>query len=182
MKNLLVCTLLFASAFTLNAQVANTRIYAAEKLAKVKEKADSPLYAPAVKTLLRDADKALKMTPPSVMDKTMTADSGDKHDYMSMGPYWWPDPSKPDGLPYIRKDGQRNPELDKLDRNKLGDMSKAVTTLGLAYYFSGDEKYAQKAVDFLNVWFLDAKTKMNPNLTYGQTILERIKAWDVVQV
>ena len=103
MKNLLVCTLLFAYAFTLNAQVANTRIYAAEKLAKVKEKADSPLYAPAVKTLLRDADKALKMTPPSVMDKTMTADSGDKHDYMSMGPYWWPDPSKPDGLPYIRK-------------------------------------------------------------------------------
>ena len=100
----------------------------------------------------------------------MTADSGDKHDYMSMGPYWWPDPSKPDGLPYIRKDGLRNPELDKLDRNKLGDMSKAVTTLGLAYYFSGDEKYAQKAVDFLNVWFLDAKTKMNPNLTYGQTI------------
>ena len=82
MKNLLVCTLLFAYAFTLNAQVANTRIYAAEKLAKVKEKADSPLYAPAVKTLLRDADKALKMTPPSVMDKTMTADSGDKHDYM----------------------------------------------------------------------------------------------------
>ena len=170
MKNLLVCTLLFASAFTLNAQVANTRIYAAEKLAKVKEKADSPLYAPAVKTLLRDADKALKMTPPSGMDKTMTADSGDKHDYMSMGPYWWPDPSKPDGLPYIRKDGLRNPELDKLDRNKLGDMSKAVTTLGLAYYFSSDEKYAQKAVDFLNVWFLDAKTKMNPNLTYGQTI------------
>lgn len=50
-------------------QVANTRIYAAEKLAKVKEKADSPLYAPAVKTLLRDADKALKMTPPSVRTK-----------------------------------------------------------------------------------------------------------------
>lgn len=51
MKNLLVCTLLFASAFTLNAQVANTRIYAAEKLAKVKEKADSPLYAPALSKL-----------------------------------------------------------------------------------------------------------------------------------
>ena len=177
MKNLLVCTLLFAYAFTLNAQVANTRIYAAEKLDKVKEKADSPLYAPAVKTPFRDADQALKLPPPSVMDKTMTADSGDKNDYRSMGPYWWPDPSKPDGLPYIRKDGQRNPELDKLDRNKLGDMSKAVTTLGLAYYFSGDEKYAQKAVDFLNVWFLDAKTKMNPHLTYGQTIPGKNKAF-----
>ena len=49
MKNLLVCTLLFASAFTLNAQVANTRIYAAEKLPKVKQNPYSPIYAPAVK-------------------------------------------------------------------------------------------------------------------------------------
>ena len=170
MKNLSVCTLLLACAFSLNAQVSDTRIYNAEKLAKVKAKVDAPTYAPAIKALVKDADKALKMVPSSVMDKEMTADSGDKHDYMSMGPYWWPDPSKPDGLPYIRKDGQRNPELDKLDRNKLGDMSKAVTTLGIAYYFTGDEKYAQKAVDLLNVWFLDAKTKMNPNLTYGQTI------------
>ena len=162
MKKIVCAMLCILLVFSLSACGGNVN--------EVKEKADSPLYAPAVKTLLRDADKALKMTPPSVMDKTMTADSGDKHDYMSMGSYWWPDPSKPDGLPYIRKDGQRNPELDKLDRNKLGDMSKAVTTLGLAYYFSGDEKYAQKAVDFLNVWFLDAKTKMNPHLTYGQTI------------
>ena len=64
---------------------------------------------------MREADKAMNLTPPSVMDKNMVASSGDKHDYMSMGPYWWPDPSKPDGLPYIRKDGQRNPELSKLD-------------------------------------------------------------------
>ena len=56
MKNLLVCTLLFAYAFTLNAQVANTLIYAAEKFATGIANADSRLYAPAVKTLLRDAD------------------------------------------------------------------------------------------------------------------------------
>lgn len=170
MKNLSVLILLLVSTFTVNAQIANIRIYNAEKLAKVKSKSDSPIYAPAIKTLIRDAEKVMKVTPPSVMDKTMTADSGDKHDYMSMGPYWWPDPSKPDGLPYIRKDGLRNPELDKLDRNRLGTMSKAVTTLGLAYYFTGKEQFAQKAADFLNVWFLDAKTRMNPNLTYGQTI------------
>ena len=154
----------------MNAQTVNTRIYPAEKLAKVKAKADTPTYAPAIKTLMKEADKAMNLTPPSVMDKSMTASSGDKHDYMSMGPYWWPDPSEPDGLPYIRKDGLRNPELSKLDRDRLGNMAKAVTTLGIAYYFSGNEQYAKKATDFLKVWFLDAKTKMNPNLNYGQTI------------
>ena len=35
---------------------------------------------------------------------------GDKHDYLSFGSYWWPDPDKPDGLPYIRRDGGVNPE------------------------------------------------------------------------
>ena len=79
----------------MNAQTVNTRIYPAEKLAKVKAKADTPTYAPAIKTLMKEADKAMNLTPPSVMDKSMTASSGDKHDYMSMGPYWWPDPSKP---------------------------------------------------------------------------------------
>lgn len=170
MRNLLLSAFALVCLLPMNAQTVNTRIYPAEKLAKVKAKADIPTYAPAIKTLMKDADKAMNMTPPSVMDKSMVASSGDKHDYMSMGPYWWPDPSKPDGLPYIRKDGQRNPELSKLDRNRLGDMAKAVTTLGIAYYFSGNEQYAKKAADFLKVWFLDAKTKMNPNLNYGQTI------------
>lgn len=170
MKNLFALLFILACTFTLNAQTTNTRIYHAEKLSKVKAKVDSPTYSPALKALIKDADKALKMTPPSVMEKEMVAASGDKHDYISMGPYWWPDPSKPDGLPYIRKDGQRNPELDKLDRNKMGNMAKAVTTLGIAYYFTGNQEYAQKAVDFLKVWFLNDKTKMNPHLTYGQTI------------
>ena len=170
MRNLLLSAFALVCLLPMNAQTVNTRIYPAEKLAKVKAKADTPTYAPAIKTLMKEADKAMNLTPPSVMDKSMTASSGDKHDYMSMGPYWWPDPSKPDGLPYIRKDGLRNPELSKLDRDRLGNMAKAVTTLGIAYYFSGNEQYAKKATDFLKVWFLDAKTKMNPNLNYGQTI------------
>ena len=170
MKNLLMSAFALACVLALNVQTVNARSYPTEKLAKVKAKADTPAYAPAVKQLIKEADKTLKQTPPSVMNKNMVASSGDKHDYMSMGPYWWPDPSKPDGLPYIRKDGLRNPELDKLDRNRLGEMAKAVTTLGLAYYFTENEQYAQKATDFLNVWFLNPETKMNPNLNYGQTI------------
>ena len=63
---------------------------------------------------------------------------------MSQARYYWPDPSKPDGLPYISHDGKSNPELDKLDRNRLGETAQRVTTLALAWYFSGDEKYAQR--------------------------------------
>lgn len=150
-------------------QIPSTRIYDGEKLAKVKARASSEEYAPALTRLMNEADKALKSKPLSVMDKTMLAGSGDKHDYVSMGPYWWPNPSTPDGLPYIRKDGVRNPEAtgDAVNIKKtIGDIS----TLGIAYYFSGKEKYAAKAAQLTRVWFLNPDTRMNPNMNYAQMI------------
>ena len=116
------------------------------------------------------ANKMLSKRIVTVMDKQMTPSSGDKHDYMSMGRYWWPDPTKSDGLPYIRKDGQSNPEIEKLDRIPLSNFAKSVETLAVAFYLTADEKYAQKAVDNLRIWFINPETKMNPNMNYGQTI------------
>ncbi len=127
-------------------------------------------YSEAVKVLLRDADRELTKTIITVMDKPMTPPSGDKHDYMSMGRYWWPNPNTADGLPYIRKDGVSNPELEKLDRIPLTQMTRSVKLLSLAFTVTGDEKYLFKAVENLEMWFLDKKTRMNPNLNYGQTI------------
>ena len=122
-------------------------------------------------TLLEDAAKALAVKPMSVMDKTITPPSGDKHDYMSQAPYWWPDPAKADGRPYIRKDGQRNPEIDRLpDHDNLGRLNSAVATLGLAYRLSGKPEYAHHAARLTRVWFLDAATRMQPHLKYGQGI------------
>lgn len=46
----------------------------------------------------------------TIINKTIMPPSGDIHDYVTMAPYWWPDPTKPDGIPYIYKDGQINPE------------------------------------------------------------------------
>src|SRR5262245_11940190 len=69
----------------------------------------------ALATALRTAaDRAMKEGPFSVMDKQMLPPSGDKHDYMSMGTYWWPNPNTANGLPYIRRDGERNPEIEKI--------------------------------------------------------------------
>jgi hypothetical protein len=125
---------------------------------------------PALEALKTDADKALTVPRFSVVDKGVTPPSGDKHDYLSQAPYFWPDPARPDGKPYIRKDGVRNPEIDKITDHKAIDGLASAQTLGLAFYFSGDERYAEKAAGLLRAFFLDPATRMNPNLEYAQFI------------
>jgi alginate lyase len=130
-----------------------------------------PAVMPAWAALKADADKALVSDRFSVVDKPTTPPSGDKHDYMTQAPYWWPDPKKPDGLPYIRRDGERNPELDKLpDHVAMDRMASAVTTLSLAAYVGNDERYGAKAAQLLRAWFVEPATRMNPSLTYAQFI------------
>ena len=145
-------------------------IWDATHLANVKQSIHEPFYATAYQALQAEADKLLDVQPLSVMMKEKVPASGNKHDYMSQARYYWPDPTKPDGLPYVSRDGESNPELNKLDRNRLGATASRVTTLALAWYFSGEEKYAQKATELIRVWFFDKDTRMNPNLEYAQMI------------
>lgn len=136
-----------------------------------KTKAKDPAFMPAYEQLMQEADGILKYKPVSVIDKTDLPPSGDKHDYMSIGPYWWPDPSKPGGTPYIRKDGEINPEVKNYpDKENMPKLCSNVYVLSLAYYFSGNEAYAKHASKLIKVWFLDSATAMNPHLNYGQAI------------
>jgi hypothetical protein len=128
-------------------------------------------FAPALVHLKHDADQALEFKPVSVMDKPTTPPSGDKHDYMSQAPYFWPDPKSSNGLPYIRRDGEHNPEIRTIpDHKNILEMPETVETLALEWYFSGDERYAAKAAQLLRVWFLDSATRMNPNLEFAQAV------------
>jgi Alginate lyase len=124
----------------------------------------------SLKQLLLQANSFMTKKPTSVVEKSQLPPSGDKHDYFSLSPYDWPDPSKPNGLPYIGRDGMVNPEVYSIpDKQNLNDMILWVRTLSIAYYFTDDPKYASKAGEFLRVWFLNDNTSMNPNLQYSET-------------
>lgn len=133
---------------------------------------NSDYVQPAYQSLMTSADKVIDDGPWSVTEKTSMPASGDKADYYSIGPYWWPDPKKDDGLPYIRRDGETNPErnTDAFDSVAMTRMSSAVETLTLAGYFSGDTKYSDRAALVLKHWFIDPATAMNPNLNFAQSI------------
>lgn len=133
---------------------------------------NNALFVDAKNALITKADGMLKHPLYSVMDKSLVAASGDKHDYFSFPPYWWPDPTKDNGLPYIRKDGVSNPDANNgaTDKQRLVRMSNDVYYLALAWYFSDNPIYAEKAVAQLEHWFIDPATKMNPNIQYGQSI------------
>src|SRR5262249_9368963 len=126
--------------------------------------------APALAELEREAKSALSAGPFSVVEKTNLPPSGDKHDYMSIGPYFWPDPATSNGLPYVRHDGRRNPANRTSDRRDLSSMMGNVETLALAWYFTGDETYANKATQLLYTCFLDSETRMNPNFQFAQAV------------
>ena len=142
-------------------------------LAQVKWRlqAGDAALTPSLNKLKRDADRALLGGPLSVTEKSITPPSGDKHDYMSIAPYWWPNPNMANGLPYVRRDGEVNPERDRTsDRKKLDNMIQTVKTLALGYFFTDREAYAAQAGKALRVWFLDAPTKMNSHLRFAQSI------------
>lgn len=139
---------------------------------KARLKAKDAALQPAYEALLRDADRALKTAPFAVTQKERTPPSGDKHDYLSLAPYWWPNPQSQDGLPYIRRDGETNPDSKRgTDANALGALGNTVEALSLAYYFTGEARYADHAVSFIRSWFLVPATKMNPHFRFAQAVL-----------
>jgi len=156
-----VISVVMAAAIGASAQTANPRVFIL----------DAKELKPKLARIERDAQKALTAGPFSVVTKDVTPPSGDKHDYMSQAPYFWPNPASANGLPYIRRDGERNPEIEKInDHRVLDQMTAAVETLALAYHFTGKEEYASKAAGLLRAFFLDPATRMYPNLQFAQAI------------
>ena len=138
--------------------------YTFEELLAHKEKAPRE----AVEALKNKADKILAEPTLKITDVEITRPSGDPHDYISMGPYWWPNPDTPDGLPYISRDGIINPEtLQEVNAPKL---YPSIKQLALAAFYFGEKKYSEYAERQLYAWFVNPETRMNPNARFAQSI------------
>ncbi|MEI7187584.1 alginate lyase family protein [Dickeya dianthicola] len=148
----------------------------ADKLAEVKQQLRSQSAPPqtqlAYQQLLREAESNMKKPDLSVTQKRSMPPGGNRHDYWSLAAYWWPDPQRKDGLPWVRHDGKVNPATkgEGTDAIRLATFTERVHVLALAWYFSGRPEYAGKAISMIRTWFITPETRMNPNLNYAQVI------------
>ncbi len=126
--------------------------------------------AESIDLVINRAEEALKHPIRHITDIQAALSEGGSHDYYSNADYFWPDPQKPDGKPYINRDGETNPENFDEHRHILRQMRADVCSLALGYQQTRKEEYARRAVQTLWEFFLQPETKINPSLTYSQAI------------
>lgn len=171
-------TCLIFSCFSAGAK--NPQTFLLDPVILMKNKAniesDQALFS-AKKDLIKAAENILSTKKTySVSFKKQIPPNGTKNDYYSLARYYWPDKSKRNGQPYVYIDGKVNPEIDDIpDHGMVANLSSDIYILGLAYFFSDDERYVEWINDLVRVFFIDTKTRMNPNLKYAQWIKGRNK-------
>ena len=169
------CLAVFALCWLALAQAAQrpALLFVAEadlQRTKAALAAGDPALAPALGQLREECAEAMAVGRLTVTNKQLASPSADPRDYVSRAPYWWPDPSKPDGLPPIRRDGEVHPDAPKGDVTTFEKLADAVGTLALGYYLTGEAEWAVKAAGLLRAFFLDPATAMQPHLRYGQLV------------
>jgi hypothetical protein len=171
-----LCLLIFfqSEAFADNSGPLYLKITSSEATSSIK----SPLQDISLELaqidrerILKLANDALALKPPAITDHVATNSAGGLHDFFSQADYAWPNTTNKTGLPYVPRDGESNPDTFSHHRMAMRDMKDAVAALAAAHALTGDDKYVTKAAGLLRVFFLDAKTRMNPNLQYAQAVL-----------
>jgi hypothetical protein len=120
--------------------------------------------------ILRAAREYVDLKPVTITAFPAVRSAGGLHDYFSQADYFWPNPQDPNG-PYINRDGQSNPDNFDAHRKVMIALSKQVPALAAAWMLTGERRYADRACDHLAAWFVNAETRMNPNLQYAQAVI-----------
>jgi hypothetical protein len=129
------------------------------------------IIATLQKTIADQAQWALRELPQIISSVSCERSVGGKHDYYSVGDYWWP--ANPDG-PYVQRDGESNPNNFNAHRELLIRFSRIMGALGQPMVRGRDERYVIAALRHAKAWFIDADTRMNPSLLYAQAIKGRV--------
>jgi hypothetical protein len=132
--------------------------------------------------ILNAAQIALNQPPVTITASRAKLSQGGPNDFYSNADYWWPNPSKPDGLPYVERDGQSYPGNFNDHRVVVRTMQDTIAALGAAYKITRDDRYAAKSVQLLRVFFLDPQTRMNPNLQFAQAVpgVSPGRSWGII--
>ena len=133
-------------------------------------------FPQAILSKLRSAAlEALARGPFSVVDKQSLPPSGNPNDYWHPAPYYWPNPLKIPGLPFVRRDGHRvpgtrmyEPESERYDRTRVQRLFDDVYILALAWREFSDPRYGEHGARLVRHWFLNPETAMTPHLNYAQ--------------
>jgi hypothetical protein len=123
--------------------------------------------------VLAAADRYLRDAPVTITAASSPRSAGGRHDFFSEADYWWPDPENSGG-PYIQRDGMTNPGNFVEHRRAMVRLSLHVPALAAAWKLTRDRRYAAHAARHARAWFIDAATRMNPNLLYSQAIHGRV--------
>lgn len=119
--------------------------------------------------LTKRVEAALAERIITIVDKPQKSPTGDAHDYVSYARYYWPDPAKPDGLPFIRKDGHSNYDQVNLgDEPHLFRFAGSVESLAFGWVVLHREDCARRAGEWLRAWFITPATRMKPALDFAQ--------------
>ncbi|KAG8713018.1 hypothetical protein FRC11_013561 [Ceratobasidium sp. 423] len=121
--------------------------------------------------------------PWTVTTKPILPPTNDKHDFMSLRPYFWPDCSGVGNdteltndqiyktCPYVRRDGQFNPDARMVnDTGAFQTMTDSIFYNALAWSFTKDPSFSGNIANAIYTWFIAPETSMNPNLNYSQLL------------
>jgi hypothetical protein len=157
----LFCTGLAAAL----AQAATSRVLAAAEA--------TPGYALVAsvdrRRILQAAGQYLHLAPQTITAFPSDRNPGGLHDFFSEADYFWPNPANPNG-PYINIDGKSNPTNFQGHRKAMIGLSVRMPALTAAWRLTGKRTYGEHAAAHLRAWFVDASTRMNPNLEFSQGV------------
>ena len=73
--------------------------------------------------------------------------------------------------PYVVRDGHVNPDVRTLGGpDDINTLSQAVLYVALGYALRNEHSFSEKFANFIQTFFVNDATKINPNIDFGQVV------------